>query len=151
MYIYIYISLIILKLLMTNIIIYIYIYIYLMLLAPSSWWRDGDGGLRTTRPPQSCIPRGYHICFIHVLIISLLLIIILVLLTIYIYIYIYIYILIISFYTCMISLSYTLQTTRPPQSCIPQRDKPLRPISLLRLSLLRFVDSICPGNSLWTW
>ena len=27
----------------------------------------------------------------------------------------------------------------------------LRPISLLRLSLLRFVDSRFPGNSLWTW
>ena len=28
---------------------------------------------------------------------------------------------------------------------------PVRPISLLRLSLLRFVDSKLPGNSLWTW
>ena len=27
----------------------------------------------------------------------------------------------------------------------------LRPISLLRLSLLRFADSECPGVSLWTW
>ena len=28
---------------------------------------------------------------------------------------------------------------------------PLRPISLLRLSLLRFVDSDLPGDSRWTW
>ena len=28
---------------------------------------------------------------------------------------------------------------------------PLRPISLLRLSLLRFVDSNFQGNSLWAW
>ena len=27
----------------------------------------------------------------------------------------------------------------------------IRPISLLRLSLLRFVDSTLPGKSLWTW
>ena len=29
--------------------------------------------------------------------------------------------------------------------------KHVRPLSLLRLSLLRFVDSKCHGNSAWTW
>ena len=34
---------------------------------------------------------------------------------------------------------------------VSRRDSTLCPISLLRLSLLRFVDSEFPGNSLWTW
>ena len=33
----------------------------------------------------------------------------------------------------------------------PSADSAVRPISLLRLSLPRFVDSNFPGNSLWTW
>ena len=35
-------------------------------------------------------------------------------------------------------------------ACRPERSAALRPISLLRISLLRFVDSIFPGNPLWT-
>ena len=42
---------------------------------------------------------------------------------------------------------------RPEKVCFPESRRPevrVRPISLLRLSLLRFVDSKLLGNSLWT-
>ena len=38
-----------------------------------------------------------------------------------------------------------------PPGEIPKSGVGIRPISLLRISLLRFVDSNFPGNSLWTW
>ena len=90
--------------------------------------------------------------------------------TIYIYIYIYIYVL---FCICYAVLAYWLtnvvyvfciylfivvfSTSSSPPACSSwaaspgATGDPLRPISPLRLFLLRLLDSNVPGNSLWTW
>ena len=91
---------------------------------------------------------------------------------IYIYIHIYIYIciailiiilmIIMMIVICIMNVIMICIICRPPCSwpCHGRRrrslgrqaeGRPLRPISLLRISLLRFVDSELPGNSLWAW